>query len=341
MASPGDDVYDWLRYEDRERDRNEQLRLLYVAATRARESLHLSMVGGFSHLESKAAEIAAPRQNSLLGPIWPAIAPDAVRHPATEIANDLPRDAEPETRPVLQRLPRDYVWRPPIETTDVRFVDPLPTATSTAEALTGSAGPQRLDISIGVAVHEALRMLAENPLPEDAQRYVDSAAPEWNNRLLELGLDGADREAAVATLSQQLMTTLADPDGRWLLSAHREAASEAPFTLVMDGTLTNIVVDRTFFDDAGSRWIIDFNSSRPHVDQPLDEFIARQLRSYTAQLRRYRRVLGRMDSAAAATQRDTQSDTQNSSPIRAALYFTAIGRLVELDQDAADAEQTA
>ena len=331
MASPGDDLYDWLRYEDRERDRNEQLRLLYVAATRARESLHLSMVG---RLE---AEMAAPRQNSLLGPIWPAIAPDAVPHRATEIPNDLPRDTESEARPVLQRLPRDYVWRPPIETTDVRFVDPLPTATSTAEPLNGSAGPQRLDISIGVAVHDALRVLAENPLPEDAPHYVDSAAPEWNNRLLELGLDGADREAAVATLSQQLITTLADPDGRWLLSAHREAASEAPFTLVMDGTLTNIVVDRTFFDDAGNRWIIDFKSSRPHLDQPLDQFIARQLRSYTTQLRRYRRVLGRMDHAAVAT----QSDPHNPPPIRAALYFTAIGRLVELKQDAADAEQTA
>ena len=45
MASPGDDIYDWLRYEDRERERNEQLRLLYVATTRARESLHLSMLG--------------------------------------------------------------------------------------------------------------------------------------------------------------------------------------------------------------------------------------------------------------------------------------------------------
>jgi ATP-dependent exoDNAse (exonuclease V) beta subunit len=250
---------------------------------------------------------------------------------------------------VLQRLPRDYVWRAPIETADVRFVDPLPTATSTAEPLTGSAGPQRLDISVGVAVHEALRMLAENPLPEDAQHYVASAAPEWNNRLLELGLDGADREAAVATLSQQLITTLADPDGRWLLSAHREAASEAPFTLVMDGTLTNIVVDRTFFDDAGNRWIIDFKSSRPHVDQPLDQFIARQLRSYAAQLRRYRRVLGRMDRASVATQSATQKATQsdpridpeNPPPIRAALYFTAIGRLVELEQDAAQPEQTA
>jgi ATP-dependent exoDNAse (exonuclease V) beta subunit len=356
MASPGDEIYNWLRYEDRERDRNEQLRLLYVATTRARESLHLSMVGPMvgsmvgpmvarptdAHLSDaedvqdvqvRDVKIGAPRLNSLLGPLWEAIAPDAVAHATADTPHDRPDDIQPKPRPELCRLPRDYDWRPPIDTADVRFVDPLPSSTEVSESISGPSGPQRLAISIGVTVHEALRTLAENPLPENAQHYVELAEPGWSNRLYELGLDGADRHAAMAALRQQLLTTLADPDGRWLLSADREATSEAPFTGVIDGTLTNIIVDRTFIDDAGNRWIIDFKSSQPHADQDPDEFVTEQLRNHAAQLRRYRRVLGQMNRAPISI----RSSAESPAPIRAALYFTALGRLVELE----DAERTA
>jgi ATP-dependent exoDNAse (exonuclease V) beta subunit len=346
MASPGDDVYDWLRYEDRERERNEQLRLLYVATTRARESLHLSMVGRLGDADpcppqecslpersplGRTPQAAAPRRNSLLGPIWEAIAQDAVAHPATDNAAQPARDIRPAQGPELQRLPPDYQWRSPVETADVRFDDPLPTATSTSTSMPAIAGPQRLDRSVGVTVHEALRTLAQGPLPENAQHYLESAESNWSSRLLELGLDGADHDAALARLRQQLLTTLADPDARWLLSANREAASEAPFTGVIDGTLTNIVVDRTFLDNAGDRWIIDFKSSQPLTGQDLDEFVAAQVRNHAAQLRRYRRVLSALDREAPPGPR------QRRRPhIRAALYFTALGRLVELEQDTPD-----
>ncbi len=340
MASPGDDIYDWLRYEDRERERNEQLRLLYVATTRARESLHLSMVGRLSDADPLTPRdctppAGAPRQNSLLGPVWEAIAQDAVAHPGTDSAARFPHDIRPARRPELRRLPRDYQWRPPMDTADVRFVDPLPTSTSTSTQISGSAAaPQRLERSVGVTVHEALRRLAQAPLPENAEHYVASVEPSWSSRLLELGLEGTDRDAALATLRQQLLTTLADPDARWLLSADREASSEAPFTGVVDGTLTNIVVDRTFLDNAGDRWIIDFKSSQPRAGQDLDEFVAAQVRNHAAQLRRYRRVLGPLDRDAPPGPSPGPRPRQHRRPrVRAALYFTALGRLVELEKD--------
>jgi ATP-dependent exoDNAse (exonuclease V) beta subunit len=218
---------------------------------------------------------------------------------------------------------------------DVRFVDPLPTSTSTSTQISGSAAaPQRLERSVGVTVHEALRRLAQAPLPENAAHYVASVEPSWSSRLLELGLEGTDRDAALATLRQQLLTTLADPDARWLLSADREASSEAPFTGVVDGTLTNIVVDRTFLDNAGDRWIIDFKSSQPRAGQDLDEFVAAQVRNHAAQLRRYRRVLGPLDRDAPPGPSPGPRPRQHRRPrVRAALYFTALGRLVELEKD--------
>jgi hypothetical protein len=39
---------------------------------------------------------------------------------------------------------------------------------------------------------------------------------------------------------------------------HREAASEIALTGVLNGTVINSIIDRSFVDEQGTRWIIDF-----------------------------------------------------------------------------------
>ena len=95
--NPRNALYEWLAREEREKDRNETKRLIYVALTRARVSL--SLVGSLADRETK------PARGSMLELLWPAIANEA-------------QYIDPESPPMvaeqmLTRLPTDYVWRPP------------------------------------------------------------------------------------------------------------------------------------------------------------------------------------------------------------------------------------
>ncbi len=62
-------VYRWLQHEERHREANEQIRLLYVAVTRARRSVYL-----FAVLDGDGDTLRPPPARSLLAPIWPFVA---------------------------------------------------------------------------------------------------------------------------------------------------------------------------------------------------------------------------------------------------------------------------
>ena len=110
------------------------------------------------------------------------------------------------------------------------------------------------------------------------------------------------------------MRTLEDRNGQWVFSAaHREARSELALTGVADSQLTSIVIDRTFVDAQGVRWVIDFKTSR-HEGAGLDEFLERELDRYRGQLERNMALARRL----------------GPEPVKAALYFPLMGELREL-----------
>ena len=79
--------------------------------------------------------------------------------------------------------------------------------------------------------------------------------------------------------------------GRWLLgSQHRDAHSEYAVTGVLAREIVSVIIDRTFVDDAGVRWIVDYKTSS-HEGAGLDEFLDREQERYTAQLERYAALL--------------------------------------------------
>ncbi len=95
--NPRNALYEWLVREEREKDRNETKRLIYVALTRARRSL--TLIGSLEDRDAK------PPRGSMLELLWPAIA-NEVRYIQAEPALKV-------TRQVLNRLPLAYVWQPP------------------------------------------------------------------------------------------------------------------------------------------------------------------------------------------------------------------------------------
>jgi hypothetical protein len=186
----------------------------------------------------------------------------------------------------LQRLPDDWVT-PPAQ-------DRLPSA---PERLTGLA-PDELAFEwvtaagryAGTVVHEELERAGRLGLDALAAD-LDARAPLWRRRLRELGLAQEQLDGMTARIRRALSTTIGCPRGRWLFDAsHRDAQSELALTARLGREIVVAVIDRTFVDAAGVRWVVDFKTSS-HEGADLDAFLDRERERHAAQLERYAAVL--------------------------------------------------
>jgi ATP-dependent exoDNAse (exonuclease V) beta subunit len=107
---------------------------------------------------------------------------------------------------------------------------------------------------------------------------------------------------------EALERTLADKRGRWILSAvHAERCSELPLTAVVDGRIRHLVVDRSFVDADGVRWIIDYKTGTHTGGDPAG-FLAQEEERYRAQLSAYAAAFRALEDR----------------PVRAALYYPLV-----------------
>ncbi|HEU4627036.1 MAG TPA: UvrD-helicase domain-containing protein [Steroidobacteraceae bacterium] len=282
------------------RGAHEQARLLYVAMTRAKRSLHLT---GAPKLRPDGT--VETRAGTMLRCLWPVVGRDfeieGEAAPNVDVIQPTPR--------VLRRLRVD--WRPPvIEPAATRERLPITNRSLEPPQFSWVGETSR---HIGTVVHAALERFASAPqLPtaEDIERQRDN----YLHQLRRHGVPEKDLEGATRTVQEALIRTLNDERGRWIFSSeHRDARSELALTGVADGQLLNIIIDRTFVDASGTRWVIDFKTSR-HEGGNLEAFLAEELARYRPQLERniaLARALG-------------------SGPVRAALYFPLLSELREL-----------
>ncbi len=84
---------------------------------------------------------------------------------------------------------------------------------------------------------------------------------QLRNLLLQSGVAECEADDALALVQRALERTLADPQGRWILGRHQEAACELELSAAHDGTAARMKIDRTFIDEQGTRWIIDYKTS--------------------------------------------------------------------------------
>jgi len=298
-----DPLYRWIRKLENTRIDNETGRLLYVAATRARERLHLL---GAADTREKDGEftVKAPG-NTFLDRLWPRVGEvyETLLHEGVDEDDD---DGTPGSagRRMLTRLPLD--WIPPAMP---EAVTPLPDSAvpePTEPVIFDWAGESAR--AAGTAVHRLLEAWGEGGLPE-GDRAPPGTSDYVCTALRERGLSGKPLNIATERVERAVARTLADPRGRWLFDpTHTEARSELALTAQLDDELVSLVIDRTFVDTDGVRWIVDFKTS-DHRGGGLDTFLDREQARYREQLERYGRVMARLDPR----------------PQRLALYFPLAG----------------
>jgi ATP-dependent helicase/nuclease subunit A len=284
-----------------ERQQNERVRLLYVAITRARRRLYLS--GHAPWREGEAAHV--PSRRSLLHLLWPAVRESFAVQQAPqrdEGAGNVASLESPWLR--LPAYPEGSVTRP------------LPVVTSLARAATDTTAPEfswvgPLARAAGTVMHAEFERLASGSTAVDIETRLEACAA----RLREQGIAPDQARQSAEDIVHHLRELASDPRVQWLTGdVHREARSELALSGIVDGELRSVVIDRMFVDAAGTRWIIDYKTSR-HAGSGMEEFLAREMQRYAPQLRLYQ----------------TMARTLGPEPVRAALYFPWLREFREFD----------
>ena len=81
-----------------------------------------------------------------------------------------------------------------------------------------------------------------------------------------------------------------DERGRWLLGPQEESRTEYRLRVRTEAGLKTYVVDRTFRAVDGTRWVIDYKTSR-HEGSDVDAFLDRERERYREQLKVYGQAL--------------------------------------------------
>ncbi len=162
---------------------------------------------------------------------------------------------------------------------------------------------------VGTVIHRGLLELSREGTERWNAPRLAARRPAWQSMLAGLGIPDVEMPAALARVEEALQRVVADPRGRWLLDpAHASARSEFALTGVDDGAVVNVIIDRSFVDEDGVRWIVDYKSGR-HAGGRSDDFLDREQTRYREQLERYGRLMSAMEAR----------------PIRLGLYFPALG----------------
>ena len=105
--------------------------------------------------------------------------------------------------------------------------------------------------------------------------------------LIEEGVQKAELGKAVLRVRTALQAMSEDPRGRWLLDpGHREQRKEYALSGRVGGVLHHVVIDRSFVDAEGLRWVIDYKTSH-HAGGDVEDFLDREQERYRLQMLRY------------------------------------------------------
>jgi len=296
-------LYAWLESLEREKLLQERRRLLYVAATRAERWLHLF---GSAQVQDKdgSPAVRQPPGHSALGLLWPAVATHFEARLAEIGAVEGEASPVAVRDPPLSRLPADWRALPLPRAPDILSRAVARTAAATAVEFDWATETAR---HVGTVVHRELQRAARDGLQTDATDHRVRA--RWEHELAELGVPRALRGAAVERVGTAVDRTLADDRGRWLLNvSHRDSATEFALTGRVGTEVVRVMIDRTFVDASGVRWIVDYKTSR-HEGAGLEAFLDSEQERYRPQLDRYAALMRKLAAG----------------PVRLGLYFPLLG----------------
>lgn len=302
-------LFEFLRAQAKDAAALESQRLLYVACTRAKSELHLyaelvredpDAVPG--ETLDEPPDVRPPHPGSLLAVLWPAVS-DQFAIEAQSVAASI--GATPAIRGgPLRRVPAD--WSADQVSVAAPGVAPLLSIEDTREETPIFDWVGETARRVGSLVHAELQATNLETHDEAALR---ARAPHFMRWLALNGVPPERLREATERVVAALTAVHGDPRGRWILKqGYRDDFREHAVSGRWRGEVVRAVFDRSFIDEDGVRWVIDYKTSR-HAGGGLEEFLAREVERYRPQLERYAALARRL----------------GPEPVRVGLYFPLIG----------------
>lgn len=293
-----DSVYEYIKRQIKIKSRYEDGRLLYVAATRAKQKLHLLF--SLNPKTTKEGISIKPAAGSLLEKLWPSI--------EETILSQLPTDVSiQETDSTISHNENSSIhrlvsgWQNPISENHEK------TAIAYHQKSNGFLLPDFKPRIIGTLLHEILQQLARYGSSWWINKTLAQQESFLKNQLITSGMIQSELADGIHVIQQGIQHIFQDPRGQWILKSHSEAQSELPITTIINNEIKSLVIDRTFVDENNIRWIIDYKTSILNHDD-LDTFLNAKKSEYEQQLWQYQQAIQHIDSR----------------PIRVGLYFPLI-----------------
>lgn len=285
----------------------ENARLLYVAVTRAKRQLHLF---AHSELDSRSG-LRQPGKNTLLASLWPAVViqfqqqlekQEVEQAVDSEVTTEESGEAENN---VFEYQPRSRLvanWQCPTPPPGLQFEQTVEIAPETSDA----EQPVQVELEfdwagdsarhVGIVTHRLLEQIARQGVEQYQPLSATDIQVRVRSMLIQTGVAHDLLAVALKQVVSAIENTLCDERGRWILSGrHQQAACELALSLRIGDEVRRLVIDRTFIDKDGTRWIIDYKTGS-HVGAGLQAFLDSEQQRYRYQLQSYAAALQKMES---------------------------------------------
>jgi len=288
-----ENLFDYNWKKERVRIKNEQIRLLYVAITRAQKECHII----FSINEKKIEEEITIKEDkitkgenepniegsSLLNILWPIVKNEEVIKITAE--NITASDA---SIPKLRRLKIEH-YSQEIETQPISFSEEIK-----------KIYENDIHTFTGILIHKYYKLIIKNQVDinEILSKKLDYIMSFFNDHSFKSN----EIKEAYKVITNSLNSLLNSEDGKWIYQLYQDDMMEAEYLFAQDNAYKKCIPDRTFIHN-NKRWIVDykvlFNDKNLNIEA----------KKHIAQLEMYESLF------------DDKYQTQK------AIYFTAQGYL--------------
>ncbi|MDR1012299.1 MAG: UvrD-helicase domain-containing protein [Coxiellaceae bacterium] len=256
-------IYKYLQLVEQKKSWYELGRVLYVAMTRAKKSIYL--IGSIKQPDNIKA-----LSGTLLEQLQPCFNKNWIKETTVPIITS--PESEQLKSSKISRFTLDWV-SPVVITLPSRNNQPHFTMINNQPRI------------IGVVLHHCLRQLSEKNLND---YKLSNQLLYWRKLLQQSGY--IDINSGLKIVVEAITSTLNDSRGRWILAKHLKARNEFSITNNNDNNFDHYIIDRTFIDKTGYRWIIDYKTSISET-KTLKDFLQEEKNKYSFQLLQYAKLM--------------------------------------------------